>query len=250
MKFIGWLLVGFLAIALGNKFIRGDGTKKVGASNSAPAAEEVSKLGESQLGKVFISGDWAQTLPGQAIENSLGVGWANWVIWGVIAIVILSVVVNYLPATKKKDGGSIFFGVGVTMIVLLLIGILTVTVKNWMDAPKANFQVVDMMTLAYGESVTIPMGLSTIALPKVHGTVQGKDQHSNYACPEAKKLNGLFPAMFEVVNPFTENLQIKHSEETKRKLIEANMATVYADVTFTLTKGPMFGPSPCKHVVK
>jgi hypothetical protein len=165
--------------------------------------------------------------------------------------------------------GKVLMGIGGVMIIIALLNsnVRTAAEKSvtWIDAtlgsvgdpsaPTATFSSskqppviyveVDMMTWTYNQSETIPMGLSSIAILKIPGTVVGKDQYGNYGCPEAKKLNGLFPVMFEV--PYgnrTDNVQLTLTNETKKKLAELNVASI--DVTFTLTKGPMFGESPCK----
>lgn len=166
--------------------------------------------------------------------------------------------------------GKVLMGIGGVMVIIALLNsnVRTAAEKSvtWIDAtlgsvgdpsaPTATFSSnkqpaviyveVDMMTWTYGQSETIPMGLSSIAILKIPGTVVGKDQHGNYGCPEAKKLSGLFPIMFEV--PYgnrTDNVQLKLTDETKRKLAELNVASI--DVTFTLTPGSMFDKSPCKY---
>ncbi len=114
-------MVGFLIIALGNKFIRGDGTKNTVAAETVPVAEEVSKLGESQLGKVLTTGNWSHTWPGKAIDDWLGAGSGNWILWFAVAILAYKIITRF--AAPKGTPAGIVDGV---LVIIVAIGIAAV----------------------------------------------------------------------------------------------------------------------------
>ena len=68
--------------------------------------------------------NWAATTPGQAIEKSLGTGWANWVMWIILAVVIIGLI-NFFTGDRKgsKVIPVLNGGVILVMTVLLFTGI-------------------------------------------------------------------------------------------------------------------------------
>lgn len=146
---IVWLLVGFLIIALGNKFIRGDGTKNTVPADTAPVTEEVSKLGESQLGKVLTTGEWSHTLPGKFIDDLLGAGWSNWVLWFMVVIFAYAIITRFV-AKPKGSSSSLADGV---LWIIGIIGFVAIVVSAVSD-PMAS----TVGSASYPQRLSLPDG--------------------------------------------------------------------------------------------
>ena len=183
--------------------------------------------------------DLSQTTPGKAIESWLGQGWANWILWGTVLIMIWLMIQRFLPGGKKASFPTLLGW----LIGVMLLAILVVTIKSYLDKEEM-YVTVDLRHVKHGEGVTVPMGIGTTAVLRM-STTMVKDGYGNYACPEAKLLRELGTNLtYQVVaGEKTTGVQVALSEESKVRLAKLNISSV--DTTFTLTKGPIFGTSPC-----
>ncbi len=183
---------------------------------------------------------WADTVPGQAIDKWLGVGWAPWVMWILVVLFVAGLLSLFL--SKGKVWGGVIKWIGsIALVALLVVGFSAV--MDWHRAKPQAYVPVELHTLKAGESRTVPMGLSSIAVIKIAGT-NVKDGYGMYACPEAKALQGMMKVKYRVpAGNHTNRLQVEMTPASKQELLARNIVAV--DTTFTLTKGPTFGKTPC-----
>lgn len=158
-----WLPVGFLAIALGSKFIRGDGAQKTTSADTSPVKEEISKLGESQLGKVFTTGDWTHTLPGKTIDGLLGTGWSNWVMWLGLAILAYWLYSKFIGESKSSDDGIAGGAITVMAFIALAGIVLSAVGNNYSKEAGPTTIPVDMRKMGPLEPRLIRMSLNDTA---------------------------------------------------------------------------------------
>lgn len=186
---------------------------------------------------------WADTTPGQAIDKWLGAGWSSWVMWTLVALVVIWILSIVL--SKDKKAGGILKGLSwLALVAMFVIGLSAV--MDWHRAQPQAYVPVELHTLKIGQSKTVPLGLTSIATIKIAGT-KVTDGYRNYACPVAKDLQGVMEVTYEVpAGNNTSQPQVQLTAESKQKMIALNMALV--NTTFTLTKGPIYGPTPCVNV--
>ena len=158
-----WLPVGFLAIALGSKFIRGDGTQKTTSADTSPVKEEISKLGESQLGKVFTTGDWTHTNPGKAIDGLLGAGWSNWIMWLAVAILVYWLISKFVLKSTGSGDGLAGGAITVMGFIALAAIILSAVGSNYSQEAQSTIVPVNMRQMGPLEMKPVRMSINDTA---------------------------------------------------------------------------------------
>lgn len=231
-NWIVWLLAGFLAIALGNKFLRGGGTKNTPSGNTPPIAEEVAPASSSELGYLFSTGDWAHTVPGKAIEGWLGQGTANWVLWSAIVVFVLFFVRDFVSKDKKTGNIlNVLYFCAAAVIVAMIFGGTLQTYGKLKEVPIISE--IDFRRAPDGHTAVTQMTLNTVVVVRLRmGHVS---TGANWACPKVIKPVSLpFTPEFEVVaGKWTNQNHFKLTEQSQKMLLENGTMNVTALLVHT-----------------
>jgi hypothetical protein len=141
--------------------------------------------------------DLSQTTPGQAIENLLGVGWANWILW-TAAVVLIFVVIRsfYKPKRDNGLGWTVLAWIGAGVIAVILYATITTQTSKEVE----TFVEMDFRQAQIGHKETVRMGLHTIVVVKQRAALLERDGNVVFwPCPET-----VWPAKL----PFVPRLEV------------------------------------------
>ncbi len=218
-------------------------SKKVD-NNTGAANTTRSKLDNTEAGKLLETWDWNVTTPGKALGDSIGPEWTNWVIWGVILLVVWLVVRSFLPSTRKSSSGGFPTFLGWMLAILMMVGIWFLY-QNYKPVPYAELPPLNFRNAVPGQSASTVMGLNSLAVVDVKLTNINLG-YRHFICPEAQNQGDFkFSVMYVEVKPVgTDRMRFRFTDETKAKLAALSVNSV--DTKFTLVKGG-FHEQPCPY---
>jgi hypothetical protein len=174
--------------------------------------------------------DWADTVPGKAIEKWLGQGTANWVIWSALVVFVLFFVRDLVSKDKKLGNVlNVLYFCAAAVIAAMLFGGTLQTYDKLTEQKVTSH--IEFRGVHKAKPKVVVMAFNTIAVASLDmGHVS---TGPNWACPETIKPAKLpFDVYYEVVaGKGTTQNHIQLTKESQQALLENG--TMAVTVRFT-----------------
>lgn len=195
--------------------------------------------------------NWAATTPGQAIEKSLGTGWANWVMWITLVVIVIGII-NFFLGDKK---GSKIFAALNTGAVIVFVALVVIAINKHFDDPKKateeESQRVEFNNAPDGYTRMVPARVTDTYIVSMRTAHRGNGETGFWhACPTVISDSLNFKPRFRVVaGAGTSRNHIQMVPEDIDRLINGGSMTTRVTVQFRQTYEPDPAKNPCGNMV-
>jgi hypothetical protein len=239
----------FILVVLAKKFLFGTSGEPEKKTAAAAPVEKGSGLADiasqSEVGQLFSTLDWTVTTPGKAVAELFGgSGWANWLLWSAVVVLIILVVRSFF---KTKGDNNFGWSILVFIwVVIISIG-LYATITNHTSQQETTHAPVDFRMAPIGKTEDVRMGMNTVVISKLRMADINKDGDVYLmACPEVMwpGKSPFTPQFIVVAGAYTLQNHIALTEESKLEIMKYGIGSI--NVRFTLMAERTM---PCRNLI-